>query len=65
MKKKKQPTHAKTVSVKIPQWITTQNKKRKRKEEDKYHDNKKKKEKRQQKQNANSTGRSYSAPKPV
>ena len=42
MKKKKQPTHAKTVSVKIPQWITTQNKKRKRKEEDKYHDNKKK-----------------------
>ena len=43
MKKKKQPTHAKTVSVKIPQWITTQNKKRKRKEEDKYNENKKKK----------------------
>ena len=41
--KKKQPTHAKIVSVKIPQWITTQNKKRKRKEEDEYHDNKKKK----------------------
>ena len=54
--KKKQPTHAKTVSVKIPQWITTQNKKRKRKEEDKYHDNKKKKIEK---------GRSYSAPKPV
>ena len=43
MKKKKQPTHAKTVSVKIPQWITTQNKKRQRKEEDKYHENRKKK----------------------
>ena len=42
MKKKKQPTHAKTVSVKIPQWITTKNKKRKRKEEDKYNYNKKK-----------------------
>ena len=43
MKKKKQPTHTKTVSEKTSQWITTQNKKRKRKEEDKYHENKKKK----------------------
>ena len=42
MKKKKQPTHTKTVSEKTSQWITTQNKKRKRKEEDKYEDYKKK-----------------------
>ena len=50
---------------KIPQWpknITAQKKKTVKKRQE---DNKGKKGKKQQKQNSNSTGRSYSAPKPV
>ena len=65
-KKEKKKATEKLLLEKIPQWpknITAQKKKTVKKgQED---DTKGKKEKRQQKQNADSTGRSYSAPKPV